>query len=62
VIDLVISLDYQTHHRLREATGRKNAEDLNERVLIWSLGQTVGVVLIAFGQVNRISNTMGYNV
>jgi len=43
--------DYQTHHRLREATGRKNAEDLNERVLIWSLGQTVGIVLIAIGQV-----------
>ncbi|KAK6050269.1 Emp24/gp25L/p24 family protein, partial [Cooperia oncophora] len=24
--------DYQTHHRLREATGRKRAEQLNERV------------------------------
>lgn len=24
-------IDYQTHHRLREAQGRKRAEDLNER-------------------------------
>ncbi|KAF8368103.1 hypothetical protein PRIPAC_85932 [Pristionchus pacificus] len=38
--------DYQTHHRLREATGRKRAEELNERVLIWSLGQTAIVVVI----------------
>ncbi|KAF7385873.1 hypothetical protein HZH66_011715 [Vespula vulgaris] len=29
-------LDYQTHHRLREAQGRKRAEDLNERVLWWT--------------------------
>ncbi|KAI1721858.1 hypothetical protein Ddc_08336 [Ditylenchus destructor] len=43
--------DYQTHHRLREATGRKRAEDLSERVLIWSLGQTAIVVLIGIGQV-----------
>jgi len=43
--------DYQTHHRLREATGRKQAEDLNERVLWWSLGQTAVLLLIGIGQV-----------
>jgi len=43
--------DYQTHHRLREATGRKQAEDLNERVLWWSLGQTAVLVVIGIGQV-----------
>ncbi|GMS98523.1 hypothetical protein PENTCL1PPCAC_20698 [Pristionchus entomophagus] len=43
--------DYQTHHRLREATGRKRAEELNERVLIWSLGQTAIVVVIGILEV-----------
>ncbi|KAH7726632.1 transmembrane emp24 domain-containing 7 [Aphelenchoides avenae] len=43
--------DYQTHHRLREATGRKEAEDLNERVLYWSLGQTAIILLVGIGQV-----------
>ncbi|ETN86163.1 Emp24/gp25L/p24 family protein [Necator americanus] len=42
--------DYQTHHRLREATGRKRAEQLNERVLLWSLGQTSLIVLIGIAQ------------
>ncbi|RCN29945.1 Emp24/gp25L/p24 family protein [Ancylostoma caninum] len=42
--------DYQTHHRLREATGRKRAEQLNERVLLWSLGQTALIVLIGISQ------------
>ncbi|GMT27492.1 hypothetical protein PFISCL1PPCAC_18789 [Pristionchus fissidentatus] len=43
--------DYQTHHRLREATGRKRAEELNERVLIWSLGQTAVVVIMGILEV-----------
>ncbi|KAK5981225.1 Integral type I protein variant [Trichostrongylus colubriformis] len=43
--------DYQTHHRLREATGRKRAEQLNERVLLWSLGQTALIILIGIAQV-----------
>ncbi|CAJ0607998.1 unnamed protein product [Cylicocyclus nassatus] len=43
--------DYQTHHRLREATGRKRAEQLNERVLLWSLGQTTLIILIGIAQV-----------
>ncbi|CAF0748194.1 unnamed protein product, partial [Didymodactylos carnosus] len=34
-------IDYQTHHRLREATGRVRAEDLKERVQMWSMGQFI---------------------
>ncbi|CAB3407209.1 unnamed protein product [Caenorhabditis bovis] len=43
--------DFQTHHRLREATGRKRAEQLNERVMLWSLGQTSVIILIGIAQV-----------
>ncbi|XP_021951978.1 transmembrane emp24 domain-containing protein 3 isoform X2 [Folsomia candida] len=49
-------LDYQTHHRLREAQGRKRAEDLNERVLLWSVCETVAVLVIAVGQVVVLRN------
>ncbi|VDM41280.1 unnamed protein product [Toxocara canis] len=45
--------DYQTHHRLREATGRKRAEDLNERVMLWSMGQTLVILLIGIAQVSK---------
>lgn len=44
-------VDYQTHHRLREAQGRKRAEDLNSRVLYWSVGETVAILVIFIGQV-----------
>ena len=33
--------DYQTHHRLREISGRDEAEFLNERVQYWSLGESI---------------------
>ncbi|XP_055525187.1 transmembrane emp24 domain-containing protein 7 isoform X2 [Wyeomyia smithii] len=49
-------LDYQTHHRLREAQGRKRAEDLNERVLWWSLTETIAILVIAIGQVIVLRN------
>jgi protein ERP2 len=39
-------LDYQTHHRLREAQGRKRAEDLNERVLWFSIIETSSILVI----------------
>lgn len=48
--------DYQTHHRLREATGRKRAEDLNERVLLWSLGQTAIIITLGIAQVMHQPN------
>lgn len=49
-------LDYQTHHRLREAQGRKRAEDLNERVLWWSIMETLAVITIGIGQVFVLKN------
>lgn len=44
-------LDYQTHHRLREAKGRASAEGLNEKVQWWSLGEFVLVLGIGITQV-----------
>jgi len=44
-------VDYQTHHRLREAQGRKRAEDLNERVMIWSIFVTISIFFAVIGQV-----------
>jgi len=49
-------LDYQTHHRLRESQGRKRAEDLNERVFYWSVGQTIVILFIGIGQVIILKN------
>lgn len=48
--------DKQTHHRLRENQGRKRAEDLNERVLWWSIIETFGILTISFGQVLILRN------
>lgn len=44
-------VDYQTHHRLRETQGRKRAEDLNERIMVWSIFVTVAIFVVAFGQI-----------
>jgi len=44
-------VDHQTHHRLREAQGRKRAEDLYERVMIWSLFVTIAIAVCTLGQV-----------
>lgn len=49
-------VDYQTHHRLRESQGRKRAEDLNERVFLWAVGETVAIVVIGIGQVVILKN------
>ena len=49
--DLKSVLDYQTHHKLREAQGRSFAEDLNDRVFYWSLGQSIIILMIGVGQV-----------
>lgn len=49
-------LDYQTHHRLREAQGRKRAEDLNERVLWWSMTETLAILFVSIGQVYFLKN------
>eukprot|EP00112_Aurelia_sp_Birch-Aquarium-sp1_P004190 Seg1474.10 transcript_id=Seg1474.10/GoldUCD/mRNA.D3Y31 product="Transmembrane emp24 domain-containing protein 7" protein_id=Seg1474.10/GoldUCD/D3Y31 len=47
---LKVVIDYQTHHRLREMTGRDEAEYLNERVQYWSIGQTVTIVVVSLLQ------------
>lgn len=44
-------IDFQTHHRLRETQGRKRAEDLNERIMIWSTFVTLAIVIVGFLQV-----------
>lgn len=49
-------LDYQTHHRLREAQGRKRAEDLNERVLYWSFFECMAVLIIGISQILVLRN------
>lgn len=49
-------VDYQTHHRLMEAQSRKRAEDLNARVMYYSMGEAVLIVLIGFGQVMILRN------
>ncbi|XP_018303639.1 transmembrane emp24 domain-containing protein 7 [Mycetomoellerius zeteki] len=54
--NLISILDYQTHHRLREAQGRKRAEELNERVLWWSVMETLCILTIAVGQVFILKN------
>ena len=48
---LKVVTNYQTHHKLRESKGRAFAEDLNERVQFWSIGETVVVLMIGIGQV-----------
>lgn len=45
------AIDFQTHHRLRETQGRKRGEDLNERVMIWSIFVTVAIFFVGFAQV-----------
>lgn len=45
------TIDYQTHLRLREAQGRSFAEDLNERVIVWSMGQAIIIFLAGIGQI-----------
>lgn len=53
---LITVEDFQTHHRLREAQGRKRAEELNERVFWWSLIETICIVTVGIGQVCILKN------
>lgn len=54
--NLNTAIDTQTYFRLRESQGRKRAEDLNERVLWWSAGQTLAILIIGVGQVMILKN------
>ncbi|EDW82697.2 uncharacterized protein Dwil_GK10123 [Drosophila willistoni] len=49
-------LDAQTHHRLREAQGRKRADELNHRVMIWSTLETASMVLIGVALIIILRN------
>lgn len=44
-------IDYQTHHRLRETQGRKRGEDLNERIMVWSVFVSLAILAVGFSQV-----------
>ena len=48
---LKVVIDYQTHHRLREAQGRVFAEMVNERVQYWSVGEFIIILIVGIGQV-----------
>lgn len=50
------AIDTQTYFRLHESQSRKRAEDLNERVLWWSAGQTIAILVIGVGQVMILRN------
>ncbi|KAG9330812.1 hypothetical protein JZ751_017287 [Albula glossodonta] len=43
--------DSQTWYRLREAQDRIRAEDLNERISYWSIGETILLFVVSLGQV-----------
>lgn len=45
------TINSQKRHRRREARGRSSAESLNERVMYWSIGQSVLLVVVAVVQV-----------
>ena len=47
-------VDDQTHYRLREYQGREHAEELNERVQLWSISQLGVIILVGFFQVYLI--------
>lgn len=53
---LNVIIDYQTHHRLREATSRDMAEYLNERVQYWSIGQAIIILAVSLLQVFTVRN------
>eukprot|EP00057_Strongylocentrotus_purpuratus_P032644 XP_788345.3 PREDICTED: transmembrane emp24 domain-containing protein 3 [Strongylocentrotus purpuratus] len=44
-------VNFQTHYRLREGKGRGQAERLNKRVHLWSLGEFFLILVIGIGQV-----------
>ncbi|XP_071788738.1 transmembrane emp24 domain-containing protein 7-like [Asterias amurensis] len=44
-------IDYQTHHRLREFSGRSRADHLNQRIQWWSAGVFIVILIVGTGQV-----------
>jgi protein ERP2 len=54
-------IDYQTHHRLREASNRNRAENLNQTVFWWCLTETCVIVITMLGQVFIVKNFFSDN-
>ncbi|XP_051561186.1 transmembrane emp24 domain-containing protein 3-like [Myxocyprinus asiaticus] len=48
---LKVVADSQTRYRLREAQDRIRAEDLNERISYWSIGEAIILFVVSIGQV-----------
>ncbi|XP_067938896.1 transmembrane emp24 domain-containing protein 7-like [Watersipora subatra] len=48
---LVVVSDYQTHFRLKESSGRAFAEDINTRVMMWSIGEFICIIAVMLCQV-----------
>ncbi|XKL59121.1 hypothetical protein PGB90_000137 [Kerria lacca] len=48
--------DFQTHHRLREASSRKRAEDLNQTVFWWCFTETCVILVTMISQVLIVRN------
>lgn len=44
-------VDYQREYRLREAIGRFAADALNQRVMWWSIAETIILIMAGIGQV-----------
>lgn len=53
--------DYQTHHRLREASSRKRAEDLNQTVFWWCFTETCVILVTMISQVFIVKNFFSDN-
>uniref|UniRef100_UPI0037E9C3A7 transmembrane emp24 domain-containing protein 3 n=1 Tax=Semicossyphus pulcher TaxID=241346 RepID=UPI0037E9C3A7 len=53
---LKVVIESQTRYRLREAHDRTKAEHLLERVNFWSIGETILLFLIGFGQVMMLKS------
>lgn len=56
---LKVVAESQTWYRLREAQDRIRAEDLNERVSYWSIGESVIVFVVSIGQVLMLRSFFG---
>ncbi|CAF4941053.1 unnamed protein product [Pieris macdunnoughi] len=46
----------EIHSALNRIKGRKRAEDLNERVFWWSIGETLAIFCVTFAQVMILKN------
>ena len=44
-------VDDQTHYRIREYQGREHAEELHEKVNIWSISQMGVIILVGLFQI-----------